>query len=223
MLSSVAVNASLPATGPEASTAPAGSATRLIGIAGASGSGKTYLASHLADLLAAPVLSLDAYYLDLGHLTLEERAQWNFDHPDALDWPLLRAQLTALAAGAAVDVPTYDFSTHTRAPQTRCLVPSEYLLIEGIFALHDPAVRALLTLGIFVDYNDSGCLDRRMARDVAERGRTPSCVLAQYTKTVRPMYLEFIEPTRAYANLVIRGDSPVEESVRTVQAVLAAG
>jgi uridine kinase len=216
------VNDSLSIPEAPGGAASAGAHPRLIAIAGASGSGKTYLASHIAEALGAPVLSLDAYYLDLGHLTLEERAQWNFDHPDALDWPLLRAQLTALVAGAAVDVPTYDFSTHTRAVQTRRLEPAEYLVIEGIFALHDEAVRALLTLGIFVDYRDSGCLDRRMARDVAERGRTPSCVLAQYTKTVRPMFLEFIEPTRAFADLVIRGDSPVEASLGRVEAALAA-
>jgi uridine kinase len=216
------VNDSLSIPEAPAAAASAGAHPRLIAIAGASGSGKTYLATHIAEALGAQVLSLDAYYLDLAHLSLEERAQWNFDHPDALDWPLLRAQLTALVAGAAVNVPTYDFSTHTRAAKTRRLEPAEHLVIEGIFALHDEAVRALLTLGIFVDYRDSGCLDRRMARDVAERGRTPSCVLAQYTRTVRPMFLEFIEPTRAFADLVIRGDSPVDESLGQVEAALAA-
>lgn len=222
MLRSLAVNVPLSESEVCGDAPSSGASPRLIAIAGASGSGKTYLATHLAETLGAPVLSLDSYYLDLAHLTLEERARWNFDHPDALDWPLLRAQLASLVNGATVDVPTYDFSSHTRAAATRRLAATDYLILEGIFALFDAAVRSLLTLGIFVDYNDSGCLDRRMARDVAERGRTPSCVLAQYTQTVRPMYVEYIEPTRAFADLVIRGDSPVEESLRAVRSALAA-
>lgn len=193
---------------------------RIIGIAGASGSGKTYLASHLADSLGAPVVSIDSYYCELGHVSLEERSRWNFDHPDALDWPLLREQLCRLGNGLPVDVPVYDFATHTRSSQCNRLQTSGFLVLEGIFALYDEEVRRMLALGIFVDYGNDGCFERRLARDVVERGRTPECVTRQYVQTVRPMYSEFIAPTREHAQLLIAGDAPVEASLRTIRGAL---
>lgn len=197
-------------------------ATRIIAIAGASGSGKSYLSSYVASRLDAPILSFDSYYLDLSHLPPRERAQWNFDDPASLDWELLRAQLAALRAGRGVDAPVYDFSTHTRTRQTRRVEARGYLVLEGIFALYDAAVRTTLSLGVFIDYPDAGCLARRTARDVAERGRTAASVREQYARTVRPMFAEHIAPTRRHAQVVVRGDSPPERSFETLEASLAA-
>jgi len=196
-------------------------ATRIIAIAGASGSGKTYLANHVAGRLNAPILSLDSYYLDLSHLPPGGRAQWNFDDPASLDWALLRAQLSSLRAGNGVNVPVYDFSTHTRTQEVRRVEAREYLVLEGIFALYDAEVRAMLRVGVFIDYPDAGCLERRTARDVSERGRTEASVREQYARTVRPMFAEHIAPTRRYAQIVVRGDSPPEESFGAIEACLA--
>lgn len=193
---------------------------RIIGIAGASGSGKTFLARHIAASIGAPVLSIDSYYCELGHISLEERARWNFDHPDALDWPLLREQLCRLGRGLPVDVPVYDFATHTRSSQCTRLQTNGFLVLEGIFALYDEEVRRMLAVGIFVDFGNDGCFERRLARDVAERGRTPECVARQYTQTVRPMYTEFIAPTRAHAQVVIDGDAPAKASLAAIRGAL---
>ncbi|MCC6263477.1 MAG: uridine kinase [Bryobacterales bacterium] len=194
--------------------------TRIIAIAGASGSGKTYLSNYAAGRLDAPILSLDSYYLDLSHLPSEERAQWNFDDPASLDWALLRAQLSLLRAGRWVNAPVYDFSTHTRTQEARRVEAREYLVLEGIFALYDAEVRAMLSVGVFIDYPDAGCLERRTARDVAERGRTAVSVRQQYARTVRPMFAEHIAPTRRYAQIVVQGDSPPEQSFETLEACL---
>jgi uridine kinase len=194
--------------------------TKIIAIAGASGSGKTYLSTYVAQHLDAPVLSLDAYYLDLSHLSPAEREQWNFDDPASLDWVLLRSQLAALREGHGVDVPVYDFATHSRTEHVRRIEARGFLVLEGIFALYDAAVRAMLSLGVFIDFHDPGCLARRTARDVAERGRTPSSVREQYARTVRPMYLKYIVPTRQYAQVVVKGDSPPERSLEALYAHL---
>ena len=161
MLFSVAVNPSPTATVPRSEPAFARPLIQIVAIAGASGSGKTYLSTYVAKRLRAPVLSFDSYYLDLAHLSLAERAQWNFDHPASLDWPLLRSQLAALREGLAVDVPIYDFSTHTRSSQVCRVQAGEYLVLEGIFALHDAEVRSMLSVGVFIEFQDDGCLGRQ--------------------------------------------------------------
>lgn len=196
---------------------------RIIAIAGGSGSGKSYLAGYVAGRLGAPVVSLDAYYRDLSHLPPGERARWNFDHPDALDWPLLRRQLAELHAGNRVEIPVYDFATHTRTGRVKRIDPRGYLVLEGIFALWDAGVRRLLSAGVFIDFSDEGRLERRTARDVAERGRTPASVLAQYEQTVRPMYLEHVAPTRRHAQLSVAGDAPPERSFEALMARLNRG
>ncbi|MCZ2156262.1 MAG: uridine kinase [Bryobacterales bacterium] len=190
--------------------------TRIIAIAGGSGAGKSFLAAHVSQRLAAPVLSLDAYYRDLSHLPLSERAQQNFDDPDALDWPLLRHQLALLQAGNPVEVPVYDFSTHVRTGESKSLTAREFLVIEGIFALWDAEVRNTLSAGVFLDFPDDGCLERRIVRDVVERGRTPASVRQQYEQTVRPMYVEYVAPTRQYADLCLPGDHPPELSLQAL-------
>jgi uridine kinase len=195
---------------------PQCSRTLLIGIAGASGSGKSYLAERVANALRAPVLSLDSYYRDLAHLPLAERATQNFDHPDALDWSLLLQHLGLLAIGQGACVPTYDFETHTRTAQVAALVPTPYLVLEGIHALYHPAVRELLTLQVFVDLPAEVCLERRLERDVRDRGRTPESVHEQYERTVLPMYHEFVLPCRAYADVSVPGDNYANHSAQVV-------
>ncbi len=191
----------------------------LIGIAGASCSGKTVLARRLAEALpGSAAFALDNYYRDLSALTPEARARWNFDVPEALDKDLLVAQLETLVRGEPIDVPEYDFTTHTRTARTTRMRPARVVLVEGIFALYWEEVRRLLDLKIFVDIDDAVCLQRRTERDIRERGRTEASVLAQYTETVRPMYAQYCAPTARFADLVLNGESPLEASAATVLA-----
>lgn len=191
-------------------------ATRLIGIAGPSGSGKSELSRRLAGVTGAPVVSLDSYYRDLSHLSLEQRAATNFDEPASLDDGLLLAQCHALFDGQTIDVPHYDFSCHTRVPGTQRVEPGETVIIEGLFTLYWNDLRHLLHAAVYVDLEDAVCYARRLARDVRERGRTPESVEQQYFSTVRPMAEQYIWPTRRHADLVVRGDALLEESVAAV-------
>jgi uridine kinase len=188
----------------------------LIGIAGPSGAGKSYLASHLAERLRAPVLALDHYYRDLSHLPLEERARSNFDEPAALEHDLLISHVGDLRAGKKIDVPTYDFSIHTRTPETQLFQPAEFVIIEGLFTLHWPELRHHLGTGVYVDMTDDICLERRRERDVRERGRTPESVIEQFRKTVAPMAERCVRPTRAHAHVVVFGAIPIAEEVERV-------
>jgi uridine kinase len=183
----------------------------LIGIAGPSGSGKTALACRLVELLAARSalrVPLDHYYRDLAGLDPALRDKRNFDHPDALDRALLVTQLTALARGQAVEIPVYSFDTHTRAPQGRRVVPGGVIVVDGLYCLYWPDVRGLFHTKLFIDADHATCFERRIARDVRERGRTEDSVREQYELTVRPMYERFVRPTRAFADLVLRGEDP---------------
>ncbi len=193
----------------------------LIGVAGLSGSGKTALATKLARHLGdAEVITLDAYYHSQSHLSLEDRASLNYDHPDSLDWPLLAAHLSALTRGESIDEPIYLFDRHTRAESTRRVEPQPILIVEGILALHHPDVRALLDLSVFVTTRDEECLRRRMERDIAERGRTRESVLEQYNSTVWPMALQYVLPSREHAGLVVGGEEPLDDSVAAVLRIL---
>ncbi len=190
----------------------------LIGIAGLSGSGKTALARQLAPRLDAPsaVVTLDSYYHPQSHLSLEERAHLNYDHPDALDWKLLFAHLDALTNGEPIDEPVYLFDRHTRAAHARRVEPQPFLVLEGILALHRPEIRDLLDLKVFVTTDPEECLRRRMERDIVERGRTRESVVEQYQSTVWPMALEYVLPSRDHADLVVSGEEPLDRSVETV-------
>ena len=188
----------------------------LIGIAGPSGAGKSTLAHRIAADLAAPILSLDCYYRELGRLPLAERARLNFDEPGALDGELLTAQITDLAAGRAVEVPVYDFSRHTRAPETTPLAPGNFIVVEGLFALYWEAIRALVGTKVFVNAEDPVCFSRRMDRDVRERGRSPESVTGQYEHTVRPMAERYVLPTRAFADVVVSGTDLLDHSAALV-------
>ena len=188
----------------------------LIGIAGPSGAGKSYLASYLAERLSAPVLALDRYYRDLSHLPLEERAQTNFDEPAALDHDLLIAQVSDLRNGQAIHVPAYDFSVHTRIRETPLFHPAKFVIIEGLFTLLWPELRHYLGTGVYVDMADDMCLERRLERDVRERGRTPESVVEQFRTTVAPMAERYVRPTRAHADVVVFGAIPIGDEVERV-------
>ena len=188
----------------------------LIGIAGPSGAGKSYLACHLAERLHAPVLSLDRYYRDLSHLPLEDRALSNFDEPSAIEHDLLIEQAAALSEGKAIEVPIYDFSTHTRTPATDVFEPEDFVILEGLFTLHWPELRDLLGTPVFVDSTDDICLRRRLERDVRERGRTPESVIEQFRTTVAPMAQRYVRPTRDHAHVLVCGAEPIADSVAHV-------
>ncbi len=190
----------------------------LIGIAGPSGAGKTLLASTLAETLHAPIVALDSYYLDLGHLTFEDRARTNFDEPAALDRDLLAAHLTALAAGQDIGVPVYDFTRHARAAGVMPVRAADYAIVEGLFALHWADVRELFGTKVYVEAPDGVCFARRLDRDTRERGRSPESVHAQYAETVRPMAALYVRPSRAAADVVVSGLDPIAASVESVLA-----
>jgi len=178
----------------------------VIGVAGGSGSGKTTVAQEILHRAGAEQITLmqhDAYYKDLGHLLLAQRVLQNFDHPDALDNELLIAHLRDLKAGVAVEVPIYDFTTHTRTTRTRRLEPRRVILIEGILLFADEALRAWMDVKIFVDTDADIRFIRRLKRDINERGRTMESVIHQYLTTVQPMHQQFVEPSKRYADIII--------------------
>jgi uridine kinase len=189
----------------------------IIGVAGPSSSGKTELARRLAAALAgAPVVTLDSYYRDMPHLPLEERAKSNFDCPAALEWELLHEHLKALSEGRPFEEPSYDFSQHARTAKTRLIEPAEFAVVEGLFVLHWPELRSLLDTRVYVHTEAEVCFNRRLERDVAERGRTPESVHWQYATTVRPGAETYIYPSRIFADVVVSGELPFDHSVAAV-------
>jgi uridine kinase len=177
----------------------------IIGVAGGSGSGKTTVARAIVDPLDldAILIDADAYYCDLAHLSLEERKQVNFDHPDALDVPLLADHLTSLAKGQSIEKPTYDFAAHTRAARTVVVEPRDVVLVDGILIFADSRLRPLFDIKVFVDVAGDVRFIRRMRRDILDRGRRLEDVIDQYLGTVRPMHLEFVEPSKRYADVIL--------------------
>jgi uridine kinase len=178
----------------------------LIGVAGGTGSGKTTVAERLADLAGTDdvaLLKLDMYYRDLNHLPFEERASINYDHPEAFDWPLLMRHVDALAAGTPVDAPVYDFQEFLRSDDRQVVLPTRIVVVEGILVLAEAALRERFDLSIYVDTDADVRFIRRLQRDITERARTPESVIAQYLTTVRPMHLQFVEPSKRYADVII--------------------
>ena len=188
----------------------------LIGIAGPSGAGKTYLARHLAQRLQASHLALDRYYRDLAHLSMQERAQSNFDEPAALEHELLVSHLREIREGRGIEVPFYDFSTHARTGRVDVLEPAKFVILEGLFTLYWSRLRELLDTGVYVEAASDVCLQRRYERDIAERGRTPESVIHQYRSTVAPMAEQYVSPTRAHAHVIVSGTTSVAEGVTRV-------
>ena len=176
-----------------------------IGLAGGSGSGKTTIAEEVVDRLDGRVALLhhDAYYRNRTDLTFEERTRVNYDHPQSLETELLVEHLESLRSGLAIEHPVYDFSQHLRSPDTVRIEPAPVVVVEGILVLSEPTLRSELDLKIFVDTDPDLRLARRLERDIAERGRSVESVIKQFFSTVRPMHLEFVEPSRRYADIII--------------------
>ena len=178
----------------------------VVGIAGGTGSGKTTVADKLASAMPTGrcvMIEHDAYYRDQGHLSPDERAAINYDHPSVLDSALLAFHLRELRDGRSVEVPIYDFATHTRHGRTRRVEPARVILVEGILVFAEPALREQMDIKIFVDTDPDIRLMRRIHRDLAQRGRTFESVRDQYYATVRPMHLEYVEPSKRWADLIV--------------------
>ena len=178
----------------------------VIGIAGGSGSGKTTVAQTILQRVGPDRISFlqhDAYYKDLSGLPPAQRAEVNFDHPNSLDNELLVRQIQQLKDGLAVEVPIYDFSTHSRTNQTFTVQPRSVILVEGILIFAEAVLRELFDVKIFVDTDSDLRFIRRLQRDIKERGRTTESVIKQYLNTVRPMHLDFVEPSKRYADVII--------------------
>ncbi len=191
----------------------------VIGIAGPSGAGKSFLSEHLARELNNPaILPLDAYYPDLSHLSLDERNRLNFDDPALLDSRLLFSHVAALARGESVQQPLYDFAHHTRTSETRIIAPSEYIIVEGLFTLYWPELRTLLQTRIYVNIDDGVCLQRRIVRDVQQRGRTKESVTQQFRESVVPMADLYVRPTAQFADVRIDGGGGIDQEVASVLA-----
>lgn len=178
----------------------------IIGIAGETGSGKTTVVRNIVDKLPAGevvVLPQDSYYKDSSNVPAEERQNINFDDPNAFDWDLLHEHIKLLKDMRPIEQPTYSFLTCTRQAETVHIEPKDVIIIEGILALSDPRLRALMDLKIFVDADSDERLIRVIQRDVIERGRTAEAVMERYTRVLKPMHLQFIEPTKRYADIII--------------------
>ena len=189
----------------------------IIGIAGPSSSGKSELARHLVQSLpGTAIISLDSYYRGMEEIPLEARKKVNFDHPDALDGTLLHEHLKAMAAGRAIDEPVYSFADYARTSFSRRIEPGQYVIVEGLFVLYWPELRDMLDTKVYVETDADVCFNRRLTRDVAERGRTPQSVCEQYERTVRPSAEWFVYPTRKFADLVVSGEEPLTQSTAAV-------
>jgi uridine kinase len=178
----------------------------IIGVAGGTGSGKTTVSRAILQRVGDERIAYiehDSYYRDLPHLSLAERAQVNFDHPDSLDNELLIEHLDTLASGQPVDVPEYDFTLYARKDETRPVHPHAVVLVEGILIFADKALRDRMDIKIYVDADADMRFIRRIQRDIRERGRELDAVVEQYLQTVRPMHLEFVEPSKRYADIII--------------------
>jgi uridine kinase len=178
----------------------------LIGIAGGTGSGKTTVANAIVTRVGAEsiaILSHDSYYRDFVDLPKDILDRQNFDHPDSLESELLVRHLKALKQGMVVETPIYDFKVHRRAAETRRVEPRKVILVDGILIYAEPELRKLFDVKIYVDTDADIRFIRRLKRDIAERGRTVDSVVAQYESTVRPMHMEFVEPSKRYADLIV--------------------
>jgi uridine kinase len=189
----------------------------LLGIAGCSGSGKTTLAAELARQLDATLFPLDLYYRDLSQFPLDARDKQNFDHPDSLESELFIAHIRTLRAGLPIQRPVYDFAHHTRVLGTfETLTPKRYVIVEGILALHYPELPPLFDFSIYVDAPNEVCLNRRIYRDMRERGRTRESVIAQFNATAKPMADLYVLPSQSHATLTVQGTESLDWSIEHI-------
>jgi uridine kinase len=178
----------------------------LIGIAGGSGSGKTTLSKSVLEHIGAEKIAFlphDAYYRNQDHLSYDERVKVNYDHPDSLETELLIEHLESLMEGKSINLPVYDFKLHSRSSQTVLVKPRSIILVEGILIFYEKVLRDLFDVKLFIDADPDIRFIRRLTRDIIERGRSLDSIVNQYLQTVRPMYLEFVEATKRYADIII--------------------
>ena len=193
----------------------------VIGVAGGTGSGKSTVADRVIAKVGhrqVAVIALDSYYLDQSHLSPAGRAVVNYDHPESFDWELLREHVQKLMRGESVEVPVYDFSSFSRTDRTETVPSAPIIVIEGILVLWEPGLRALMDLRVFVDADADVRFIRRLTRDVAERGRTTESVIHQYLETVRPAHLNFVEPSKRYADVIIPHGGKNEPALQMLTA-----
>jgi uridine kinase len=198
----------------------------VIGVAGGTGSGKTTVTDRVIATVGGArvaVLAQDWYYCSQPEVPLVVRERVNYDHPDAFDWALLLEHLDELSTGTAVRAPIYDFTVHDRSPDTQHIAPAPIVVVEGILALYDPALRDRMHLKVFVDTDADVRFIRRLERDVRERGRSSESVIEQYLTWVRPMHLQFVEPSKRYADVIIphggRNDAALDMLAARIQAL----
>lgn len=195
----------------------------IIGVAGGSGSGKTTVVKHIINTIGKEnilLLQHDSYYRDLKHLPFEERTEQNFDHPSSLETELMIRHIKALNEGYQVEVPIYDFTKHIRKEETRLAEPKKIILVDGILIFTEKELRQLMNIKLYVDTDDDIRLLRRIQRDIVERDRQLENVLTQYEKHVRPMHLEFVEPTKRYADIIIPRGGENQVALDMVNALI---
>jgi len=197
--------------------------TRFLAVVGGSGSGKSWLAAEIRELLGddAGHLSLDDFYRDLGHLPEEDREGVNFDDPAAIDWDSLRAVLECLERGEPARIPSYDFATHTRRPDSRTFGNTRLIMIEGLWLLHHGWLREKFALSVFVDCPEEERLRRRIERDVMARGRTEESVRQQFANHVQPMHAKFVEPQREWASRRVHSPMSDQEHAELISACMS--
>jgi uridine kinase len=202
----------------------------IIGVAGGSGSGKTTVVNRIVSSLGPDQVSCiqhDSYYIDRSDVAPDERVHINYDHPDALETSLLVRHLEQLRAGGAVQVPVYDFATHSRTQETMTVLPRRVVIVEGILILTDPDLRRLMDIMVFVDTDSDLRILRRIDRDLRERKRDLESVVEQYLDSVRPMHLEFVEPSKRYAHVIVpeggHNRVAVEMLITTIRSIVRAG
>lgn len=195
----------------------------IIGVAGGSGSGKTTVVRHIIDTIGEEnilVLQHDSYYRDLKHLPFDQRAKQNFDHPSSLETELMIRHIKALKEGYQVEVPIYDFTKHIRKEKTKLVEPKKVILLDGILIFTEKELREEMNIKLYVDTDDDIRLLRRIQRDIVERDRELQNVLTQYQKYVRPMHLEFVEPTKRYADIIIPRGGENQVALDMVNALI---
>ena len=195
----------------------------VLGIAGGTGSGKTYAVKSLLNeypqnsILA---ISMDSYYKDLSHINYKRRVEQNFDHPDSIDINLLENHLEQASKGDKISIPIYDFSNHVRLGKTISISNAKIIIVEGIFALHFSQLRKLYTLKLFMDTPESTRLKRRLVRDVRERGRTIKSIKDQYNSTVLPMHNKYVEPSKIFSDLILDGEGNIKDITNRIEELI---
>ena len=192
----------------------------ILGIAGGTGSGKTFIVDNLVSTYTSNninVINLDSYYKDLSHMGHQDRVKQNFDHPNSIDIDLIISHLKQISDGNDIDIPIYDFSNHVRLETTKTISQSNVIIVEGIFALHYMQLRKLYTLNVFIETSEDIRFQRRLSRDTKERGRTIGSIKDQFESTVLPMHEKFIGPSKQFADLIIDGNSNIINIIRSIK------